>query len=200
MDDMTIPDHASAAASASLAAALSTPQPPSAMVEVWDGRIRAFHWGLVVLFITAYLSAEDSERLHLLAGYSIAGLLVLRVVWGFSGSQHALFRDFVRSPREVLNYLKLAREHRAPRYLGHNPAGGAMTIALLVMITSICLTGHLMTTDAWWGSEAMEDFHELLVNCTLGLIGLHLLGNLLSSRMHHENLTMSMITGFKRRQ
>jgi cytochrome b len=200
MDDMTIPDHAKAAASTSLAAAPPIPVTPPAMVEVWDGRIRAFHWGLVLLFITAYLSAEDSEKLHLVAGYSIVGLLLLRLVWGFSGSQHARFSDFVRSPREVLNYLKLAREHRAPRYLGHNPAGGAMTIALLVMIASICLTGHLMTTDAWWGSEEMEDFHELLVNGTLGLIGLHLIGNLLSSRMHHENLTMSMITGFKRRQ
>jgi cytochrome b len=200
MDDMNIPGRPDAAASVSLAAASSTPVSPPAMVEVWDRRIRTFHWGLVVLFIAAYLTAEDSERLHLLAGYSIAGLLVLRIVWGFSGSPHALFSDFVRSPRNVLNYLKLAREHRAPRYLGHNPAGGAMTIALMVMIGSICLTGYLMTTTAWWGSETMEDLHELLVNGTLGLIGLHLLGNLLSSRMHHENLTMSMITGRKRSQ
>jgi cytochrome b len=200
MDDTTIPDYATAAASASLTAAPSAPAAPPAMVEVWDSRIRAFHWGLVLLFIVAYLSAEDSEKLHLLAGYSIAGLLVLRIFWGFNGSPHARFSDFVRSPREVLNYIRLARQHHAPRYLGHNPAGGAMTIALMVMIASICLTGHLMTTDAWWGSETMEDLHELLVNGTLGLIGLHLLGNLVSSRMHNENLTLSMITGFKRRQ
>ena len=74
------------------------------------------------------------------------------------------------------------------------------SIALMVMIGGICVTGYLMTTTAWWGSETMEWLHELLVNGTLGLIGLHLIGNLLSSRMHHENLTMSMITGFKRRQ
>jgi cytochrome b len=96
--------------------------------------------------------------------------------------------------------MRLARQHRAPRYLGHNPAGGAMTIALIIALGSICLTGHLMTTTTWWGSKTMEHLHELLVNGTIGLIGLHLLGNLFSSRHHGENLTLSMITGDKRRQ
>jgi len=173
---------------------------PPAMVPIWDAQVRIFHWSLVGLFIVAYLSAERSDGLHLLAGYSIAGLLLLRVLTGFIGSPHVRFSDFVRSPGEVLAYIKLIREGRSPRYLGHNPAGGAMVIALLAMIGAICVTGHLMTTTAWWGSETMEDAHALLVNLTLGLIGLHLLGNFASSLLHHENLTMSMITGLKRRQ
>lgn len=200
MADVSIRHDGRDAGSASLPAdALAIASPP-AMVPVWDAQVRIFHWSLVGLFIVAYLSAERSDGLHLLAGYSIAGLLLLRVISGFIGSPHVRFSDFVRSPGEVLAYIKLIREGRSPRYLGHNPAGGAMVIALLAMIGAICVTGHLMTTTAWWGSETMEDAHALLVNLTLGLIGLHLLGNFASSLLHHENLTMSMITGLKRRQ
>jgi cytochrome b len=193
-------NYANPAGSTTLPAAPAAPASPPAMVEVWDIRVRAFHWGLAGLFLVAYLSGEESESLHLLVGYCIAGLLVLRIVWGFNGPPHARFSDFVRSPRDVLNYIKLVRKHRAPRYLGHNPAGGAMSIALMTMIGGICLTGHLMTTSAWWGSATMENLHVMLVNGTLGLITLHLLGSLFSSRLHNENLTMSMINGLKRPQ
>ena len=75
-----------------------------------------------------------------------------------------------------------------------------MAIALMAMIAAICVTGHLMTTTAWWGSETMEEAHELLVNLALGLIGLHLLGDFASNVLHRENLIMSMINGLKRPQ
>ena len=200
MDDVSIRYDARDAGSDSLPADASAIVSAPAMVPIWDVQVRIFHWSLVGLFIVAYLSADKFDRLHLIAGYSIVGLLALRVVSGFIGSPHARFSDFVRSPGEVLAYLKLIRERRSPRYLGHNPAGGAMVIALMAMIGAICVTGHLMTTTAWWGSETMENAHEVLVNLTLGLIGLHLLGNFASSLLHHENLTMSMINGLKRRQ
>ena len=200
MDDVSIRYDARDAGSDSLPADASAIVSAPAMVPIWDVQVRIFHWSLVGLFIVAYLSADKFDRLHLIAGYSIVGLLALRLVSGFIGSPHARFSDFVRSPGEVLAYLKLIRERRSPRYPGHNPAGGAMVIALMAMIGAICVTGHLMTTTAWWGSETMENAHEVLVNLTLGLIGLHLLGNFASSLLHHENLTMSMINGLKRRQ
>lgn len=197
---MSVSNDSSRAGSILLPATPVATAPPPGMVEVWDAPVRVFHWSLVGLFLVAYLSGEDSEGLHLFAGYCIVGLLALRVYWGFSGPLHARFSDFVKSPRELLDYMKLVRVHRAPRYLGHNPAGGAMTVALMLMIGGICFTGHLMTTTAWWGSETMEDLHKLLVNATLGLIGLHLLGNFFSSRENNENLTMSMVNGLKRPQ
>ena len=87
---------------------------------------------------------------------------------------------------------------RAPRYLGHNPAGGLMTLALLGMIAAIGSTGFMMTTDAFWGAEWVEDLHVALVNSTLGLIALHVAGVLVSSYEHSENLIKAMITGHKR--
>jgi cytochrome b len=197
---MSIPTDAGEAGSRGLPASPPAATSPVVMVQVWDPLVRVFHWSLVGLFVVAYASGEEMETLHLVSGYAIVSLLILRVVWGFIGSGHARFSDFVRSPREVLAYIKRARQHQAPRYLGHNPAGGAMAIALMTMLAGVCFSGHLMTTTPWWGSETMEGLHSVLVNVTIGLIGLHLLGNLFSSREHGENLTRSMVNGLKRRQ
>ena len=88
---------------------------------------------------------------------------------------------------------------RARRYIGHNPAGGAMVILLIAMISGIVTTGYMMTTDTWWGIEWVEDVHKTLVYATLGLIVLHVAGVILASIEHRENLVRAMITGWKRR-
>jgi cytochrome b len=174
----------------------NVPAPPT--VRVWDVFVRVFHWSLVALFVVAFVTGDTSEDLHIAVGYVIAVLVALRVVWGFIGSRHARFSDFVRSPAETLDYFRKAVRGRAPRYLGHNPAGGLMTLALLAMIGAIAATGYLMTTDAFWGSELMEELHEGLVYATLGLIVLHVAGVVLASLEHRENLIKAMFTGRKR--
>jgi cytochrome b len=172
---------------------------PPAMIKVWDLFVRAFHWSLVTLFAIAYATGDEIERVHIAAGYAIAGLLALRTVWGFVGPTHARFSSFVRSPREVLVNLRDVALVRAPRYLGHNPAGGMMIIALMAMLTGTCITGVMMTTDAFWGAEWVEVTHQALANGTLGLIALHVLGVLAASFEHRENLVKAMVTGMKRR-
>jgi cytochrome b len=171
---------------------------PPAEVEVWDPLVRVFHWSLATLFMVAYATGDEVERVHIAAGYAIAGLIALRVVWGFVGPRHARFSNFVRSPRAVLAYLRDVALLRAPRYLGHNPAGGAMIIALLVMLAGTSITGYMMTTDAFWGAKWVEEVHEAFANLTVGLIVFHVLGVLISSFEHRENLVKSMITGQKR--
>lgn len=173
-----------------------TPNPH--MVRVWDPFVRIFHWTLVSLFLLAFVTGDEVEWLHLIAGYSIAGLLALRVIWGFIGSSHARFRDFVRSPKAVAAYMRDAMQGREPRYLGHNPAGGAMVLALLAMLTAIATTGFMMTTDSFWGAEWVEDLHEGLVNFTLLLIALHVAGVFWTGLKHHENLVKAMFSGRKR--
>lgn len=170
-----------------------------ATVKVWDPFVRVFHWSLAGLFLLAYATADEIENVHLVAGYAIAGLVVLRVAWGFLGPPHARFASFVRSPRAVVSYLRDVALMRAPRHLGHNPAGGAMVVALLLMLAGTAVTGHLMTTDAYWGSEALEDVHEVLANLTVGLVVAHVLGVLVASFEHRENLVAAMFTGRKRR-
>ena len=88
---------------------------------------------------------------------------------------------------------------KARRYVGHNPAGGAMVLLLIAMIAGIVTSGYMMTTDTFWGIEWVEDVHKALVYSTLGLIALHIAGVVLASLEHRENLARAMITGWKRR-
>lgn len=171
---------------------------PPATVKVWDPFVRIFHWSLVALFAIAFFTGDEIEWLHLVAGYSIAGLVALRLVWGFIGPRHARFADFVKGPRAVATFLKQSARLEAPRHLGHNPAGGMMIVGLLAGLAGLSITGVLMTTDAFWGSKVMEVIHEALANGMLILIALHVLGVIVASVEHGENLVTSMITGRKR--
>jgi cytochrome b len=171
---------------------------PPATVKVWDPFVRVFHWSLATLFLVAFLTGDDIEQVHIAAGYTIAGLVGLRVIWGFIGPAHARFSNFVRSPRDVLAYLRDVALFRAPRHLGHNPAGGAMIVALIIMLIGTSATGYMLTTDAFWGAKWAGEVHEVFANLTVALIVIHVLGVLLASFEHRENLVKAMITGRKR--
>jgi cytochrome b len=170
-----------------------------AEVRVWDLPVRIFHWSLVALFAAAWITADEWDRAHELIGYAVGGLILLRVVWGFIGTRHSRFSDFVRGPRTVLGYLGAMTHLGAPRHLGHNPAGGVMVIALLVSITAIVATGIMINSDTFWGAEWVEDAHEIFVNLTLLMILLHVAGVVFTSIEHGENLVRAMITGRKHR-
>lgn len=171
---------------------------PPATVKVWDPFVRVFHWSLATLFVVAYATGDEIEKLHIAAGYAIGGLVALRIAWGFIGPRHARFSNFVYSPRAVLAYLRDVALLRAPRYLGHNPAGGAMIVALLVMLAATATTGFTMTTDAYWGVKWVKEVHEVCANLTVGLVVAHVVGVLVASFEHRENLIKAMITGRKR--
>lgn len=167
-----------------------------ATVPVWDPLVRVFHWSLVAAYAVAWLS--DAEHgLHHAAGYVVLALVGVRVIWGFVGSRHARFADFVPSPKSLLAYFQALRRGRAPRHLGHNPAGGAMIVAMLLLLVAIGVTGWLQTTTLFWGSEWLEETHEALAYASLFLVALHLLGVLTSSLLHRENLVRAMVTGRK---
>jgi cytochrome b len=179
-------------------------------IPVWDPVVRLFHWSLAGAFLVAYVTEDEWEMLHVNAGYLIGALIVLRLLWGFVGTPHARFSDFVRGPREVMTYAVAAVHLRAPRHFGHNPAGGAMVVALLISLALTAATGIALygTTDfagplaGFWRGElaadVLEGIHEVGANLTLLLVVLHLGGVLFSSLEHGENLVKSMITGRKK--
>jgi cytochrome b len=167
-------------------------------VKVWDPFVRLFHWALVASFAVAWLTADEVKDLHEWAGYAAGALIAFRLLMGFAGSRYARFRQFLRSPREVFGYIKDILLKREKRYIGHNPAGGLMVLALLVAIAGVALTGWMQTTISYWGVEWVEDTHELLANGMLALIALHVLGVVTAGLRHRENLVRAMVTGRKR--
>lgn len=167
-----------------------------AMVPVWDPLVRVFHWSLVAAFAIAWLTDGD-HKVHHVAGYAVLGLIGFRLVWGFVGSRHARFADFVPSPGALRAYLADLRRGRPRRHLGHNPAGGVMILAMLALLTAIGVTGWLQTTTAFWGVDWVEELHEALAWTGLGLVALHVAGVALSSLLHRENLVRAMVTGRK---
>ena len=113
------------------------------------------------------------------------------------GPRHARFADFITGPRRLIAYLRAIVAGTERRFLGHNPAGAAMVVALLVVLTAIGGTGYMMGTDQYFGQSWVENLHATLVDGLLVLIAFHLGGVMLASFRHRENLVRAMITGQK---
>jgi cytochrome b len=210
------------------ASATGAPRPDgtaTATVRVWDPLVRVFHWGLVAAFATAWLTADEIQPVHEVAGYTVAGLVAFRLIWGLVGSRYARFDGFVKGPGETLAYLGHMVRGTERRYLGHNPAGAAMILALLVTLSGTAFTGWLMeepdrvamlptvpaVVSAAWADDEGEEYgeggevegplkevHETLAYLMLLLAALHVGGVVLASFRHHENLARAMVTGDKR--
>ncbi|MCK5777600.1 MAG: cytochrome b/b6 domain-containing protein [Rhodospirillales bacterium] len=167
-------------------------------VKVWDPVVRVFHWSLVGAFALAWLTGDELDRVHEIAGYVILGLVAVRLVWGVIGPRYARFTQFVPGVRGFRDYLTDIGKGREHRHLGHNPAGGAMVVALLLALLATGGTGWMMTLDMFWGSEWVEEVHEVMANMMLVLVGLHVAGVAVVSIRHRENLVRAMLTGRKR--
>jgi cytochrome b len=189
-----------------------------AEIRVWDPFIRVFHWSFATAVLVDWFT-DEPRWMHTWLGYLAAALVILRVAWGFIGPEHARFTNFVRGPRHVLEYLAGLVRFSSKRYLGHSPAGGAMVVALLIMISATIGTGMAnLAADSGEGPLAaviskverpvipgqrrprlfLKTVHETVANITLVLVLLHVCGVVLASFAHNENLVRAMITGRKR--
>jgi cytochrome b len=110
-------------------------------IRVWDPLIRIFHWSLVLTFSIGYLTGEEESNLHIFAGYAVLGLITFRVAWGIIGTRYARFSNFVYSPKTVIQYLKGLVANKPEHYIGHNPAGGWMVIAMLLCLFVVSVSG-----------------------------------------------------------
>ncbi|HZX28126.1 MAG TPA: cytochrome b/b6 domain-containing protein [Telluria sp.] len=166
-------------------------------ILVWDAPVRVFHWLAVLCFFGAYFTAEeDGLRLvHITLGYTLAGLVVFRLVWGVIGSRYARFSEFVHGAGAVRDYVSAMARRQPVHYTGHNPAGALAILALLGLALVLTATGVALYLDI--GGDVIEETHEVLGNVMLGLVIAHILAVIISSRLHHENLVAAMLNGHK---
>jgi len=166
-------------------------------ILVWDLPTRLFHWLLAGSFIGAFLTAESEyfRDLHVLFGYTLLGLIGFRLLWGLVGTRYARFTSFALRPGSLLAYLKSLVTGRPQHYVGHNPAGSWVILGLLVLGLLSGASGYATYNDL--GGEWLEELHEAVSNTMLALVGVHVLGVLVSSLLHQENLVRAMITGYK---
>ena len=186
-------------------------------VRVWDTPTRLFHWILVLLIASAWISFEYSEkfgdftlRWHRWNGMAILVLIVWRLVWGFVGSSTARFANFVKWPWQAAGYgLDLLRG-RDRHFLGHNPLGTYMILALLGLVALQATLGlfTLEHNDTVAGPlkrlvadeeriKLISYLHRRGFNIILAFVGLHVLANLGYQLVKKDPLITGMITGRK---
>jgi cytochrome b len=167
-------------------------------VQVWDAVVRLFHWIVVTGCVLDLFVLDDGKAAHRFIGYVVAGALAVRFVWGFLGPGHARFADFVPGPATLERYLTALLRGEEPRYIGHNPAGAVVMLALLGLLAAVSVTGWMLTLDVYFGDKMLEELHEAIANFILTLAGLHAAAAIYESRRHKENLVWAMVTGRKR--
>ena len=168
------------------------------MVDVWDLPLRIFHWALVASVLIAWFSANILDTVHEIAGYTVIVLIAFRMVWGFTGPRYSRFGNSVQSLRTVLRHLRQLARGQSGRYLGLNPAGAAMSYALLVLLAVSTVSGWMQITERFFGVDWVEQLHTWSSNLVLVLAVVHVLGVLLACALQKENLVRAMITGKKR--
>jgi cytochrome b len=177
---------------------LDRPRRKGSGVRVWDPLVRVAHWLLVASVTAAWLTRHASGAWHEVLGYAVLGVVTVRLAWGFVGSRHARFADFVVGPAGTLCYARQTLRRQERRYLGHNPLGAWMIVALIVTLLVISVSGWLYTTDRFWGVAWVEMIHGKATDVLLLLVALHVAGVLYASWRHRENLVVAMLHGRKR--
>ena len=166
-------------------------------ILVWDFPTRIFHWLLVICFAGAWLTSE-SERLqmiHYAFGYSAVALVLFRLVWGLIGTKYARFTQFIKGPKQILSHFKDALSGKRHTIVGHNPAGGLVMVALMLIILLIGLTGYLSVKE--FLGDFMSGAHEAIASLALALVIVHIAAAIIMSLLQRENLIKAMVTGKK---
>lgn len=196
-------------------------------VKVWDIWVRFFHWFLVAFIALSYFTGEfggldftipgtdrfiSNMNVHVLSGLTILGLIIFRLIWGFLGSTTARFSNFVTGPSAIIAYLKAFLKGPVKFVAGHNPAGGAVVMIILLALFVQAGTGLFSRDDSFFAttgplaflisdetSKEITGFHKQLWEYGLvTLIVLHIAANLFYWLVKKQDLIVAMITGRRR--
>jgi cytochrome b len=178
---------------------------------VWDIPTRLFHWLLVACIFGQWLTAEILENAiqwHFYIGYFTLGLILFRVFWGIIGTHYARFSQFIKGPVAVLKYAATLPKANSPAHAGHNPMGGWMVIAMMLLIAVQGISGLFITDDIFSNgpyydavSESTRDLmsfiHHKGFNIILAAVVLHIVAIAFYTRFKKQHLVPAMIHGKK---
>lgn len=167
-------------------------------ISVWDLPLRLWHWALAACVLAAWFTPTVYDGLHRILGYTVLGLLAFRLAWGFLGSRYSRFRMVGVRLRAAPGYLWNLRRGMSGRYIGLNPAGTLMLVALLLALAVSTITGAMAVTVTFFGVWWVEDTHHYSSDAVIVLVVLHVVGVVLMRILQRENLIRAMITGRKR--
>lgn len=176
---------------------------------MWDLPTRLFHWAIVVLVATLYVTWRMNWMgWHVLSGEALLALILFRILWGFFGTETARFARFAAGPGAALRHLAALARSDPEREAGHNPAGAWMVFLLLGLLLCEVLTGLYINNDvANEGpfteitpapvANAITDLHAILWDAILFAVVLHIFAILAYACLKGQNLVGPMITGNK---
>lgn len=168
-------------------------------ILIWDWFVRAFHWLTGAGFLAAagitLVLGEDSPLFpyHAIIGLGVGALIALRIVWGVVGTRYARFGSFAFGPGAVAAYMAGVMTGRGSRHVGHNPGSAYAIFAMLALLAGIVGTGVMLGL----GDEGVKEVHEWLTYAMLAVVAAHVLGVAVHSARFRENITASMIHGYK---
>lgn len=183
---------------------------PTHWAKVWDIPTRLFHWILVLLVASAYVTARLGWiDWHFYVGYSILTLVAFRILWGFLGSDTSRFAGFVRGPAAAIAHLKHVARRQVEAEPGHNPAGAFMVLALLGLLLFQTVSG-LFSNDGLFVegplagliapdlSSRITGWHAFAFDLILIAVALHVAAILAYAVLLRQDLVRPMITGWRR--
>ncbi len=176
-------------------------------IRVWDLPVRLFHWALALSIVLGIIFVKigcNAIEWHAYCGYVTLTLVMFRIIWGFVGSWHARFLNFVPSPKRLIAYLR----GQTDGGLGHNPLGAFSVLALLFVVLIQALTGLSADDDIFFQGPlakyasnstvafltSVHHFNQFII---FALISLHLLAIVYYLLFKKDNLIQPMITGDK---
>lgn len=200
--------HADPGAGSATTASPALPvTPPGPGRLVTDAPMRMFHWLFALGFVGAYITADSEHwrQVHVVLGYTMAGLLGFRIVYGLAGPRPARLSTMWRKVSGTSAWLKTFQAAWRPGGSLQSVAWrqapillmAVSLVALLAVVLPLTLTGYGAFHE--WGGElggeVFESLHEFFGNTALSLVLVHLALLAGQSYWRQKNLALPMLTG-----
>lgn len=161
------------------------------------------NWGL------GEFLAFQTINWHFYLGYSILGLLMVRLYLGLCGPQSARFTALPLSPHAIIESLRSFFARSPTGAAGHTAMGALSIVAMLVAVLLQATTGLFVESEEFFETGPLAQYvsdslvswitrvHHFNAKVLLVLVGLHVSAIAYYRVWKREDLLTPMITGWK---